>query len=561
MADGTLKVFTFMPAYQPTPQGRWSVDNGITYNNSGAMLSLAAGPYTISFEVISGVPEPMPLAIVIEDDEVYVRGGAYQIGPSPESLLETGCEALKETKTYALDTIISTPFFFAASSMDASFSGYRGGQSSWGGQTIVPPLPPGEAAIAAATMGVVFGQVYSIMLEGGQEASDLISDAELDAIAAIVEPYLTTSGLALPGGIPIFVGYELVRRTPTYWVIQRGKGFSIQPAVDSGYVAGFPTNVCMSWVSIGSTPGNPKTVTGFAAAFNGVQTWPDEAPSPYIPPNPLGAIINGMPNFGLDVSSGGSSYWVHPIEGYPSNGGANISQSGQIDGSVSVHTVNGDGTINAVFVLSETASWVALSSIDNPRPPAPPNLYYPIATPDSLATTGMLIPLVSAASNTDWYSNILDPAILSGGVPNGNYSFFTDFPPKYYPGSPDWLWQQTDDFNNNSQWGMYWLRTNAQINTMPLVMIFWIGLDVAKVPQVQFTGPAVNPDDVGHLYGASPGQSFPLVFQEPLNDYNCMAPADRNARVTATTNGTVSPFNISLSNPQSASSWNLFNLQ
>ena len=582
MANGTLQVFIVLPPDAvPYGPGEWSV-TGFPNQTSGTTVSLVPGEYIITFSGVEFATTPRPITVTIVSDQLTIQSGSYcQL--EPETILESACKGLEETPCKALNTVLTTPLFFAASAVDASFSGWPGTAA------ITTEGPPGKAYTAAKLLGAVFNEGYQIMLEGGQTYSDLISEFELEAIATLVAPYLTPSGSALPGGVPIWIGYLLIHRHVTSWVIQRGKGFSLQPAIDAGYITGVPGYIVNpSWESIASMPGPEITVTGFAAAFNGTQ-----------PPTGFeGAPINGMPTalpMGLMVS------------GYPASGGGNISQPTNIAGSVSIHTVNDDDSINACMDWSEFALFQVFLSGDAigetweyfqtlfsavggtpygngipnelvftfcafpqvTTPPGPPYLIggwfpnLPGFTPPAQYPVLFAGPLAATrtAANSDYY-NILATGVL-GGVPGSSIAaaWWQGMPPAYYDGSPDWTWQYDPTIppeQNGPVWTLTWNGTNAQVNTRPVVIIFWLGLTPNQVPQTFYF---INSDEPVHQYTPPPPSVFPKPALEIANAQNRGAPVDRNAPITITTNNTVSPFTIQLGVPETASLYNIFNLQ
>ena len=544
---GSLKVNIFMPQYWTAyggQSGQWAVDGG-AWNDSGATVAgLADGDHTVSFYPVNpgeNQPSiwklPTPIDAVVTDGNTTITIATYATC-QPESILESQCYGLEETPCYALNTTVGAKLFLAASSMDAAFSAYG---------PAVPGQQIGAAYQAAIDMGVFFEQSYQIMLEGGQEASDFLSAAELMAIAALVEPYLTGTGSELPGGVPVRCGYMLAERNVNSWVIQRGKGFSLQPAIDAGFVSGYTGAVNIAWndPAIGSTPGPQQTVAGFAVAFNG-DTFPDESPGD----------CEGMTGQGMWTA-------LSPVSGYPVDGGGNVSQIGNIAGAVSIHTVNNDDTINAAFNWSTSyaygappwgATYSLFPSVFGAETPDYTEFYYGL--------TGAV--LESGVLTTSSYEDYFNPIMLHDFV--SDYGLISDMPPAYYDGSPDWIWIQTQIYppypaNGADSWGnmtLAWTGTNAQVLTVPLVIVFWIGTNPSAVPQITFT----TPDAVGNIISSPPvPPPYPVPLLQPLNGLNQFTPFDRNARITETTNGTISPFNISLTNPPSASSYQLFNLQ
>jgi hypothetical protein len=500
--SGSIKVLIIMPGFSSpafidwlsggAAQGQWQVDGGALQDGGATVAGLDAGDHVVSFTPANGIEQLTPAyqTVTIADDETTITAGTYNVS-APSSLLESATIALEETPTHALNTHLSTPLFLACSSMDAAFSAYPG----YG-----PLAAPGEAYTAALVMGAHFDQIYTIMLEGGEIASDFASQAELDAISAIVEPYLTGIGDELPGGVPIRCGYLLQGRKVNSWQIQRGIGFSLQPAIDAGFIAGYTGDVMVPWTAIGSVPGPPQTVSGFAVAFNGL-SWPDDDPG----------NCTGM--------GGIMPYFPSPVSGYPSKGGANISLDGSVSGSVSINTVNDDGTINAAFgyAVQVTATGSSVYLAAGPLIAYTDFYCFPSSVRNQFLSTNIYL------SNT------------GGGTTNG-----ACIPPAYFVGSPDWTVTfpgsiETWTWNGFNQ--IPAVDGNPQINNMPAVLIMWIGIQYYNIPL------------------------FDCASFGPGSPPNIFSPLDRNARVTETTNGTISPFNISLTNPISTSSYKLFNLQ
>src|ERR1019366_2201889 len=245
-------------------------------------------------------------------------------------------------------------------------------------------------------------------------------------------------------------GYKLIKRELDQWTIQRGKAFSLQPAIDAGFIYGLPVGDIYQAFD----PPAPVTVSGFIVNGGG-QTFPGHYPG-------------ASPGMDFTPIPGTS-----PFSGTPPTllGGPNVSVQNVGAYSVTLHLVNGDGTINEV-----------------------------------VSGTGMFNPVNGTAEfqglNTDWY-NYICASYLHVVLGVGDY--ITRIAPQYYGGSPDWTW--TGDV-------LTWNGSNAQAVTLPCVMILWIGIPLSEagsmIPNVYFTSPMSPPD--------------------PLTGNNQCAPADINAR-------------------------------
>lgn len=443
--------------------GQWRVDGGAWQMGGATVDGLADGPHVVTFQNVNGIsPSYMPQnqTVNIVDGETTITAGTYNfIGP--ESLLETATYALRETPTYALDTILGTPLFLAASAMDAAFSGYG-------------PAKPGQnqgvAYTAAKVMGAYFEETYSIMLEGGQVASDFATQAELDAIAGVVAPYLSGSQ-PYAGGVPIRAGYNLLKRETGLWTIQRGKGFSLAPAIDIGYVAGLPG---ADLYYVDDVPAEQE-VGGFIVSGNGL-TFPTEFPGE----------CAGMVNTVIPGDS--------PISGYPIGGGANISQLGKIAGAVSIHTVNADGTINAAMIYGQ--AWQT----------------------DFNSDLGLTFgnSVIASMSDMDYWNQPYFGLIQLGVTTlfPGVAGFLQSFPPAYYVGSPDWTANTSGGTGFTKR--LSWNGTNGQTVTLPFALIFWIGKTPQQVPQFNY----INGPTVGDFTQMSPDNVNAAINPFNASDYN-----------------------------------------
>lgn len=60
-----------------TTAGRWSVDNGVTWHESGTTLTLAPGSYTVTYQPVAGYVTPAPAAATIVAGQVTTIAGDY----------------------------------------------------------------------------------------------------------------------------------------------------------------------------------------------------------------------------------------------------------------------------------------------------------------------------------------------------------------------------------------------------------------------------------------------------------------------------------------------------
>jgi hypothetical protein len=401
-------------------QGQWSVDGGALQDSGATVSGLSDGPHVVGFAAVMGIDPrstPVPQTVTITDGNNTFTAGTYnQTGP--ESLLESACSQLIETDTYALDTILSTPFLLAASSLDAAFSSFGPAEAN---QT------QGAAFTEAQLMSQEFGEVYNIILEGGQVESDFATLDEIEAFADYVAPHLTGSQ-PYAGGVPVRCGYSVTRRAlkqggvfgQQEWTIQRGKGFSFRGARDAGYVAGLPD------LYYRDTPPAPKKIGGIivSAGGNTFATQTDPATGP--------GNLTGMSS-GFPIPTPPGQVPHNPITGYPVNGGANISQLGKISGCVTLNTINNDGTIN------------------------PALLYDFFNVP--FQSMGEFQAFCASCANTDYYCS-------------NNYRYLITWR-TYYP-----YWYPPGEFLAFASGGNFAgaNASNIGINTLPWALIFWFGI-------------------------------------------------------------------------------------
>ena len=60
-----------------TTAGRWSVDNGVTWHESGTALTLAPGSFTVTYQPVAGYVTPAPAAATIVAGQVTTIAGDY----------------------------------------------------------------------------------------------------------------------------------------------------------------------------------------------------------------------------------------------------------------------------------------------------------------------------------------------------------------------------------------------------------------------------------------------------------------------------------------------------
>jgi hypothetical protein len=412
-------------------QGQWSVDGGALQDSGATVSGLSDGPHVVGFSAVMGIDlrsTPVPQTVTITDGNNTFTAGTYnQTGP--ESLLESARSQLIETDTYALDTILSTPFLLAASSLDAAFSAFGPKQ---------PGQNQGAAFTEAQLMSQEFGEVYNIILEGGQVESDFATLDEIEAFADYVAPHLTGSQ-PYAGGVPVRCGYSVTRRAlkqggvfgQQEWTIQRGMGFSFQGAIDAGYVAGLPDLYYLD------TPPAPKKIGGLIVSAGG-NTFATQANPAQGPGN-----LTGMPA-GFDIPTNPLHVPYNPITGYPVNGGANISQLGRIAGCVTLNTINNDGTINPALFYNLVI-------------PPPPGTIFP--------TMGNFNAFCASGANTDYYCS------------NDYHYLITwrEHEPYWYPPGEFLAFASGGNYEGANA-------SNIGINTLPWALIFWFGIGSQGVP-------------------------------------------------------------------------------
>jgi len=87
--NGTLTV-NITPAEAVTAGAQWSVDGGMTWNDSGTIITLAAGDYTVQFKEISGWLSPVPQSVQIQQNQLTSAEGVYEYSVTQDIILQNG---------------------------------------------------------------------------------------------------------------------------------------------------------------------------------------------------------------------------------------------------------------------------------------------------------------------------------------------------------------------------------------------------------------------------------------------------------------------------------------
>lgn len=427
---------TLVPAGAITAGAKWSINGGVSWNNSGVTLLITPNVQAdIVFQAAGDYTTPLPQTVTLSDNQSATLIGNYN-ALKPETLLERFSKSFQETPGKALDAEVAIPqLYFSASAMSFNFT------------------RSARAGPALMALQNHFGEKYEFLLEGGQIASDFATQAEIDSVAASVAPLLTGSQ-PFVGGVPFCSGWKILERKLNSWIVRRGAGWSLQPAFDAGFISGFPSGGPFQ----GDVAQPEIEINGFVINGGGFTF-------PQLPPiNIGGAYVPNIPTPG------------------PQGGGAVISQTKSFLGSVSIHQVNDDGSLNSAMNMTGFLDY----SIYSPPPTPPFNSWM---QPNAPFVNEPINP-ISPDFLFDFVGTFTTRALtdFDPGSPGFLQSQITGNFPSSYPVDGTDSWLQNVPPPNVPQVPPY----GDQFGSLPWKMILWIGTAWQDIPQVNFIPADVN---------------------------------------------------------------------
>ena len=234
---GTLTV-TITPAAAVSAGAMWSYDGGGTWQASGAVVSLAAGSYTVSYKTISGWTSPGNQSATIVSAQPTSLTGAY-IPPQPGTL-----------------TVTITPA--AAVSAGAMWS-YDGG-GTWQASGAVVSLAAGSYTVSYKTI--------SGWTSPGNQSATIVSAQPTSLTGAYIPPQ--------PGTLTVTITPAAAVSAGAMWSYDGGGTWQASGAVVS--LAAGSYTVSYKTISGWTSPGNQSATI--------VSAQPTSLTGAYIPPQP-----------------------------------------------------------------------------------------------------------------------------------------------------------------------------------------------------------------------------------------------------------------------------------